>query len=693
VSAGHTVSRRLSRLIIFRWLSASVLTAGSVVAAEPPPLPSVPAGPVTVLELSTSAAEPIFQTVGEQFSKLLTLTYDSKSAPGPLRVETIPLDCDGVAAPTGLVESSDGTKPRPDTDAPHGITILKPEPPVWVVLTAKLPSVTTCSGQFRYKVGTQPYQLRTFRVTRVATAELPVEVSGVQRVWSTPGQDNVKFSIKTLSEQELKVTVALFELGRKGETLDSKLNSNLSSWSVAPVEVTIPAGGGLAEFTLIFDQLEPGEYVGKLNLAAKGYKAKLHPFSVAVRYGPWCAALLVAVGAILALLLKRLSTQVRPRLVVRSAASKLLAAIVRQRRTNAMDPQELEVLDAIEARILEVLDETTRPDEFPTGWSDRARDRLAAEGTKVTVFTQWLNARRMLASITTMDSTKRTVFEQRLSAGRQALTSANTLDMATVDELSNLLGDIEEEKAELAQATVKAAVAEVATAVGVTTSPEAAAEFRKADENAQQANDYLAAANYYGYRMAYDIAGQAYYSGLAAEFQSRLTLAPLDDGRALALEEGVAPAPDLRPLLLAKVKSAPDLRTARDAYRDVRAAMLPTQGSIQDASSSAISSAPLWNGDFPEPPVREQRPLIPAMANTVIEDTNQLTATVKLLDNVVDGVAVFGAAALGVVLIWAPNAGWGGPNDLIAALLWGMGLHTVGSSTFQGILGLRSKLS
>lgn len=82
-----------------------------------------------------------------------------------------------------------------------------------------------------------------------------------------------------------------------------------------------------------------------------------------------------------------------------------------------------------------------------------------------------------------------------------------------------------------------------------------------------------------------------------------------------------------------------------------------------------------------------------AMANTVFEDTKELAARVKVLDNLVDGAAVVSAAALGVLLIWAPNAGWGRPTDLVAALLWGMGLHTVGTSTFEGILGLRAKLS
>jgi|GEM_PF-4603245 len=688
MNSRHTAPLRLCRLTMLRWLTAGVLAAGSVAASPPPAL----AGQVTVLELGATAA-PAFQTTGKQFSQLLTLTYDAKAAPGMLRVDSMPLDCDGVAVPTSLVESSNGAKPGTAAASPREITILNPEPPVWVALTATLPSVTTCRGQLRFKIGTQSSQLQPFQVTRVAPVELPVEVSALQRVSSTPGRDNVKFSMKGLPERELKVTAALFELGRKGEGLDGKLNSNLSSWSVSPSVVTIPEGGGLAEFTLQLDQLEPGEYIGKLNLAADGYKAKPHQFSVAVRYGLWWAASLVAIGALFSLLLKRMSTRVRPRLVVRSAASRLLASIVMQRQTNALDPLELAVLDTIQARISEVLDEATMPGDPSVGWSDKARDRLAAEGTKVTAFTQWLNARRMLASITDMESTKRVAFEQRLTAGRQALNSTTALDAARVEDLSKLPSDIDEEKAALAQAAATAAAAEAATAAEATASPEAAAEFRRARTHAQQANELLAAQNYPGYREAYDIAGRAFYSGLAAEFEARITPAPVGNGQELAPGQGVAVAPDARIRLLAKVKTAPDLQTARDAYRSARAAMLPIHAPLQNAPPGAMPPPPLRDADFPDHAVREQRPLMSAMANTVFEDTKELAARVKVLDNLVDGAAVVSAAALGVLLIWAPNAGWGRPTDLVAALLWGMGLHTVGTSTFEGILGLRAKLS
>lgn len=687
----HTVSLRLYRSI--RWLtSAIVLTTSSAATAQSTTSSPVAAGQVTVLELGVTAA-PAFQTTGERFSQQLTLTYDAKAAPGSFTVETMPLDCDGVSVPTSLVASGEGEKPRTASAPSSVITTLNPESPVWVVLTATLPSVTTCSGQLRFKIGTQPYQPRPFRVTRMAPSELPVEVSGLQQVSSVPGKDEVKFSMKGLPERELTVTTKLFELGRKGEALDSNRNSSLSSWKVTPTEVVLPKGGDLSYFTLQLDQLEPGEYIGKLNLAADGYKAKPHSFSVAVRYGWWWAGLLVAVGALLAMILKRLATQVRPRLVVRSAVSRLLASVVMQRQMNALDPQELSVLDLIQTRISKILDEATKPEALPVGWSDEARNRLAAEGAKVTAFTQWLNARRMLASITTMEATKKEAFEQRLTAGRQALSSVTALDVARVEDLSKLPGDIEDEKAALTQSVATAAAAEAATAAEATASPEAAAEFRRALVHAQHANECLAAKNYPGYNEAYDIAGRAYYSGLASELEACLMPEPVGNEQELALGQGVAFAPDVLTVLLAKVKTAPDMQTARDAYRSACAMIPSPQTLLQNAPLRAMPNAPVRDANFPESTVREQRPLMTAIANTVVEDTVELTARVKSLDNLVDGVAVVSAAVLGILLIWEPNAGWGRPTDLIAAFLWGMGLHTVGTSTFEGILGLRAKLS
>lgn len=706
---------RRSRLSTIRWAWAGALVAtsstialaagpassvpGAPVAPAPPapatapavqaaPLPAVSPNQVTVVELATVAA-PAFQATGEQFSQMLTLTYDPRVAPGPLRVEASPLDCDGVTAETRLAKS-EFVQPSAAAASSPQVLIDKPEPPVWVVLSGTLPRVTTCTGQLRFKIGTQAWQPRPIRVTRAAPVELPIEVSGLQQVATTVGSDLVTFSMKGLPERALSVKPTLFELGLKGESSDSKLNSKLDSWDMDPKEAVPVPMGATAKFTLHLVGLPPGDYVGKLDLASEGFKSKSQQFSLAVRYGYWLAALLVAIGAGAALLLKRLSMQVRPRLVVRAAVSKLMAQIVQQRHAHALDTVETGVLDSIQARVAQVLDEAVQPGDPAAGWADTARTQLAAEGSKLTAFGNWVNARRMLASITDVDDAKRTAFEQRLTTGRQMLTG-DVLDPLVVTDLASLPGDIEEAKSTVALVAATAAAAGAATAADMATSPEAAEAFRESQSQANQASELLTAKNYPGYRAAYDASGRAYYSGLATELESRLPSPPVN-GADLAGVHFAPVAPGVR-ANLAQVRRASDLQTARASYINALEALRPVQAAAVLSALPGVTPAPLREADFPDPVLREQQPLVPAIATTVIEDTKELSSRLRLLDNVVDGVALVSAAALGVLLVWAPNPGWGRPTDLIAALLWGMGLHTVGTSTFEGILGLRSKLS
>lgn len=658
--------------------------------AVPVPLGvSVPAAKqVTVLEFGTPPQA--FQTTGEQYSQVLTLNYDPVAAPGALRVEVMPLDCDGVTAETSLVRA-ETTKPGDPAPTTRVVTIDKPVPPVWVVMATTLPRITTCTGQLRFKLGALPIQPMALRVTRAAPVELPVELSSLQRVSTGLMSDTVTFTMKGLLDRAVTVKPKLFELGLKGETSESKLNAHFEGSSVKPASVALTPEGGLGEFTLTLDNLSPGEYVGKLDLASEGFHSKSQSFSFSSRYGWWVAAVLIAIGAGLALYLKRVATRVRPRLVVRAAASRLLAQVELQLRVHALDPAEAGVLDAVRTRILQVLDEASQPGDPTTGWADSARDRLAAEGTKLTAFGNWMNARRLLASITDMPTADRAAFEQKLTAARQALSGPLKLDDAMVATLSSMPGDIEDEKAKAAQATVAAAAQTAADAASSTTNPDAAGAFKESQAQAKQASDLLAVKNYPGYQAAYDASGRAYYAGLATELEARLPPPPAGPADLLAVQFATI-APAVREHL-AQVKVAPDLQTAHARYTDALAALHPVQAAAVLQALPGAQAIALQAPDFPDPAVRNQQPLAPPLLTSVVEDTKELTKRIQRLDDLVDGLAVVSAALLGVLLVWNPNPGWGRPVDLIAAFLWGMGLHTVGSSTFEGILNLRAKLS
>ena len=81
---------------------------------------------------------------------------------------------------------------------------------------------------------------------------------------------------------------------------------------------------------------------------------------------------------------------------------------------------------------------------------------------------------------------------------------------------------------------------------------------------------------------------------------------------------------------------------------------------------------------------------VAAAAPPAREDLDELQRNIRsklrqneLLFNVVMLVV---AVILGVYLLWSPNNTWGGPNDLLVAFLWGLGLHAISSSQqFEGL--------
>jgi hypothetical protein len=44
-------------------------------------------------------------------------------------------------------------------------------------------------------------------------------------------------------------------------------------------------------------------------------------------------------------------------------------------------------------------------------------------------------------------------------------------------------------------------------------------------------------------------------------------------------------------------------------------------------------------------------------------------------------------------VLWISSETWGGLDAWIVAVLWGFGLHQLGNGPFEGLLGLREKLS
>ena len=70
-------------------------------------------------------------------------------------------------------------------------------------------------------------------------------------------------------------------------------------------------------------------------------------------------------------------------------------------------------------------------------------------------------------------------------------------------------------------------------------------------------------------------------------------------------------------------------------------------------------------------------------------DLHVTTSRIARIDLLVAAIAIVVAGLLGVRALWLPNLTWGGWDDHVIALLWGLGLHQF---TFAGITGLTDRL-
>lgn len=132
-----------------------------------------------------------------------------------------------------------------------------------------------------------------------------------------------------------------------------------------------------------------------------------------------------------------------------------------------------------------------------------------------------------------------------------------------------------------------------------------------------------------------------------------------DAARASPLEALADPDEEVAFAPGAKIAAAPRLRGARSAWLR---ALVPAVG--------------IGLGDAPPP--------------AALDPIARVVTSRDVAVNVALGII---AVASGLNALWIPNESWGGSAAYLLALLWGFGLHQLGSGPFEGLLGLREKLS
>ena len=142
------------------------------------------------------------------------------------------------------------------------------------------------------------------------------------------------------------------------------------------------------------------------------------------------------------------------------------------------------------------------------------------------------------------------------------------------------------------------------------------------------------------------------------------------------------------------------LREAADEYKQAKDALQTivvelkgkgmSMGQAAEAKTAAEARAagavPSAAGELPSltTPEREPhaRPTVRELSRRLVRYDRFVTLALLVV-----------AVALGLSLLWVKDPTWGGWEDALTAVLWGLGLHQVAGGAFEGLMGLRDKLS
>jgi hypothetical protein len=208
---------------------------------------------------------------------------------------------------------------------------------------------------------------------------------------------------------------------------------------------------------------------------------------------------------------------------------------------------------------------------------------------------------------------------------------------------------------------------------------------------------------------AYQLAYRTYLSGLADKTQehARIQDAIAKAGIQPPKVDGIrARLKDLASALQA-VKQKAAAGKFREAAQDFETAWRDYE-SLKDEIRSATGGPKLASG-VPQPPagamnvggsvspaVRDNPDRMPdarAAALTAADQLRHLRASIKHGDWLFTLSVALISVLLGLKVLWIDDAGWGGLEDVLIALLWGLGLHQGSSGAFEGIAGLKTRLT
>lgn len=625
-------------------------------AASAPVLLATPTLAITKVELNDTAPPlPPFVVSGDQLQRRLEFVVGDKAPTTKLLVTLTYVQ---------LLDGSLTLTPSLASDSAEVSHTFKVGEKAQVDLAVRgLTASGEYVGRLDYKVGDEPaFRSKVFRIQRAAVVDMPLEVPSVLRI---KGEGQFRVTLQGPSDRSLDVKPSLLEVVRSG-TNAPKADPLFATATFAPSTVRLPAGGyGCTVLTLT--GLDAGEYTAKLGFEGSPFRQKSSPFSFAVRDSLFIALGIIIFGTLVSWVIKRLASNVRPRLVVRTEVARLLQQVSFLEKQGLAVNQSM-ALAAIRNRILQVFEDTNAAGTLAATFSTERLGLLTLERQKLLRFGDWVNAARLLeVSGAGLSASDKAPFEKTLAEVEVAMLDNAVLPPAVVPLLLALPNQIRKAVSGPAAKEVSDAQATIKAAKATVTDLNAGPTLQAAQDSIALAARALQRADLAGAKLAYDQASVAYYQANTQQMAADAAIAG-------------PPVPAKVHQEVASVMSGglPNLNAMRNTF-----------GSLSSTLVTNLADRPkdLPKLGFEIPPF-----VVPAALSSEVGSQRSLLAETRALDNVIDTVSIAASGLLGVLLVWMPNQGWGTTTDYIAAFVWGMGLFTVGTSTFQGIADVTSKL-
>ena len=494
----------------------------------------------------------------------------------------------------------------------------------------------------------------------------------------------------------------------------------------APVE--LPPAGAMLEIE-VAGLDGPGKYEGKLRLLADGRTPLEVGYTITVRDGVLCAALMIALGAMLSYGVQWWISKRRVRLVQQSTLERLGERVQELARRDGVADRDHrllgELLHQLDCDLEDLDDDKTLADDYLARFARRVE--LAAALVKTGQDVERLPLAARGAQRTRLDAIALTLADR--SADDAKLKSVET-ELATIAgtgvrriALTELMTALDAAVDQARRALPTALHKRLADDVG---GPLAAAHTAAGLDQLDALDDRLAAA-----RLALArIQGAALAPRLPAA-PPDIFAAPDDAPRYQALRNEVlatltsldaATEPDLAVQLYdtaltrvarelcsatarwcrAQADGTPDeaikLRAFADEAEAARGKPAAEALEIIDRvkrDAAALVPGPEAKGIDAIPrsaAPRSALATIPHLGPIALPRPRRARRLLALGDVIVLVAVTLIAVASGLKLLWVGSPTWGGWGDWLTAILWGAGLHAVGNDRFKGLLGLKTDL-